>query len=242
MKPDFRHLASLLGRALFLEPDPYNELRESPNPLVEGLFLVIAVGLVVAVASLVGSILTWACLPDMAAVRQVAYENLVRMPWYLQWEEEAGSRFVQEFKRWYDLGWQVSPFFFGALNPLLALANVILTPVGFVLSWLVYGLLAHVVARLLKGRATLSQTLGCTALAVAPQLLRLVTVLPFVTVSLAVGVWTLLCQYRGLKEAHALPWERAFLATVLPVVVLLLLTVLGVAALIPSVLALVGRS
>ncbi len=243
MKPDFRHLATLLGRALLLEPEPYNELRESPNPFVEGLFLVVAVGLVVAVASLIGSILAWASLPNMATVRQVVYENLVRMPWYLQWEEQAGSRFVQEFKRWYDLGWQVSPILLGAPgNLLFSLANLVLTPLGLVLSWLVYGVLAHVVARLLKGRATLVQTLGCTALAVAPQLLKIATVLPFVNVGVVVGAWTLLCQYRGLREAHALPWGRAFLATVLPVLVLWLLIIVGVAAAIPFGLTLVGRS
>ncbi len=242
MKLALRRLPGLLGRALLLEPDPYTELKEAPNPFVEGAFLVVVVGLAVAVAGLVGSILTWASSPDLAAIKQIVYENLVKMPWYLQMEEELGSRFVQDFNRWYDQGWRIFPVLFGAPNPLLSLANIVLTPLNLILSWLVYGVIAHLVARFLKGRATLAQTLGCTALAVAPQLLNLITVLPFVTVGAVVGTWTLLCRYRGLKEAHTLPWGRAFIATVLPTLIIyLLVALLSIAAAITLGPAIAGR-
>ena len=231
MKLDLRRLPSLLGKALLLEPDPYTELKEAPNPFVEGAFLVVVVGLAVAVAGMVGNVLAWASSPDLAAIKQTVYENLVQMPWYLQLEENTGTRFVQDFNNWYNQGWQVFPVLFGMPNPLLSLANIILTPLSLILSWLVYGVIAHLVARFLKGRATFTQTLGCTALAVAPQLLNLFTVFPFVMVGAVVNTWTILCRYRGLKEAHTLPWGRAFIATVLPTLIIyLLIALLGIAA------------
>jgi hypothetical protein len=225
MIQSIRHFASLLGRALMLEPDPYHELKEHRNPFVEGLFLVVTVGLVVAIASIIGTCLAWASTPNLASIKQIVYQNLVAAPWYLQLDQDMGTEFVQQFKRFYDLGWQYIPAISGAPNPVNSLVNILLMPLGLIIYWLIYGVVAHLMARLLGGRGTMAQTFGCTALAVAPQLLNLATIVPFVVVGGVVGTWTLLCQYRGLKEAHALPWGRAFLATVLPLLILALVVI-----------------
>ena len=106
--------------------------------------------------------------------------------------------------------------------------NIVLFPVGMILLWLVWGVVAHLAARLLGGKGTLSQTLGATALAEAPQLLSLVTVIPFVVVGGVIGTWQMICRYTALKTVHGLSWQRAVVATLLPAIVFgILIAVLG---------------
>ena len=107
-------------------------------------------------------------------------------------------------------------------TPANSLLGIITKPLGLILGWLVYGVLAMGAARLLGGRGTLNQTLGATALAAAPQMLTLLTVLPFVTVA-GLGTWSLLCNYVALRTVHDLSWPRAVWAALLPGLVLLLL-------------------
>jgi len=81
---------------------------------------------------------------------------------------------------------------FGAPNPASAAVRIVTLPLWLVLIWLLYGVVAHLCARLLGGQGGLGQTLGRTALAVAPQLLNLATFLPYLVVGGVVGTWTLL--------------------------------------------------
>jgi hypothetical protein len=69
------------------------------------------------------------------------------------------------------------------------------------------------------GSANLGQTLGATSLAAAPQLLGLLTVLPFVVVA-GIGTWTLLCRYMAIRVTHDLPWSRAMWSVLLPLILL----------------------
>ena len=143
------------------------------------------------------------------------------------WSQVAGnSEFLEQFRMYYDLGWQIFPRLFGAPDPAGAVLNVVLWPVGAVLSWLIYGTLAHWFARLLGGMGTLNQTLGATALAAAPQMLNLLMVLPFVVI-FSLGTWTLLCNYMALRTVHGLSWGRSVAAALLPSLVFVLVFALA---------------
>ena len=132
------------------------------------------------------------------------------------------------FNQFYDLGWQIFPRLGGYPDIGNAALNLVLLPVTMILLWLLWGVVAHVVARLLGGKGTLSQTLGATALAEAPQLLSLVTVIPFVVVGGVIGTWRMLCRYTALKTVHGLSWPRAVAATLLPGILFgILIAVLG---------------
>jgi len=221
---------SRLWRALFLQPAAYEEMREDNNPFVEGLFLIAAVGLAVALARLIGDLLEWASSPQLSAVQEVVYRNLLQMPWYQTMFEQAGQPFAEQFRQQYEWGWRVLPRLLGAPDPGMAAFNLLLFPLGLIVSWLIYGLLAHIVARLLGGEGTLAQTLGTTALAVAPQLFNLAELFPALVVGGVVGAWMLLCRYMGLRVAHDLSWPRALIATLAPGLILSLLIGLLVAA------------
>jgi hypothetical protein len=123
--------------------------------------------------------------------------------------------------------WQVMSY----LNPTPAsgLAGFIFTPLNLILSWLIFGLVAHLTARIFGGDGRLGQTLGATSLAAAPQLLALFNVLPFVTLA-GISIWSLLARYLAIRVTHDLSWGRALWVTVLATLIVALLLVFLVGA------------
>jgi hypothetical protein len=127
------------------------------------------------------------------------------------------------FEQIWDQIWQVMGFMIP--SPASSLSGLILKPIGLIISWLIFGFLAHLFARMLGGSASLSQTLGATSLAAAPQLLVLLTALPFVVVA-GIGTWTLLCRYMAIRVTHDLSWARSLWSVILPPILLGFLTFL----------------
>lgn len=206
-----RTYPTLLGQTLVLEPAPFIALAEDDEPVAEGLFLTVVVGLLVGAAQFVGGLLFSWVMPPAAAVLtlfvQVAGE-LERFGW-----GALGSR-AQRFWDWgtllygYDTGW-------------LRIFNLIWEPFTLLVQWFVLGIIVFAVARAMGGTGTLKRTLGATALVAAPSLLLLVNVLPFATVGvLLLQVWGLLIVYRAVAIAHELDWRRAAFAAVVSVVTL----------------------
>lgn len=222
---------ALVFRALFLDREAFEELRDDDNPFVEGLFLVVIVGVVVAVLSLVGQALAWATSPNLAAIQQIVLTALQQQPW---WGTLAGSPGgLTAFQQWWDIAWQVMPGVLGAPALDVAALNILAWPISALLGWLAYGVLAHVFARLLGGQGSLNRTLGVTALAYTPLLLRGLGFIPFFVIGGVLPTWQLLLRYKALRTAHCLPWTKALWATVLPfgVYALLWLLLSAVAAL-----------
>ena len=212
----------LVLRALFLDPEAYDRLRDDDNPFIEGAFLVVVIGLIAALLNLVGQVLAWASSPDINAIKQIVQDELQRMSW---WSLATGNAQAQFFRYW-DLGWRLFPALLGAPDPARAALNIVVWPIVGVLSWLVYGLLVYMFARLLKGTGSLNQTLGTTALAATPLLLLGLGVVPFLVIGGVVNTWQLICRYRAVRSAHQLPVWRAAWATILPFLAYLLLWIL----------------
>lgn len=216
------HSLRLGWRALLLKEEAYQEMKTSSNPVVKGLWLIIAVGVVIALVGLVGTVLEWASTPDLQEIKDTVHAYLLDMPWW----DEMPPQALEQFEQWYELGWRVFPSLFGAPNIGGAALGIITTPVGLVIRWLIYGLLAYLFARWLGGTANLSETLGVLALAVAPQAVNLLRLFPFVQAGNLVAVWGILCAYVGLKTAHRLSWERAVWATILPFLLVMVVATL----------------
>ncbi len=219
---DFLATLRLCPGALFLHDEAYAAMRDTPRPFLKGLILLLAVGLAVSLVAVVGETLEWATTPDLGAIKDVVLQRLQQMDWYREASEKIPN-FESTFRQQYDLGWRVFPYLFGAPNPFKAAVGVIVTPLWLGVSWLVFGLLGYAFARLLGGQASLAQTLGCTALAVTPQMLRLIRILPYVEIGGVIATWTLICNYLAIRNAHRLTSRRAFWATLLPLIILALL-------------------
>ena len=63
-----RSYPELLGKALFLEAEPFVTMIDDDNPWVEGLFLIVTVGVLVGAAQFIGGVLLTFSLPPVAAL------------------------------------------------------------------------------------------------------------------------------------------------------------------------------
>lgn len=223
----------LLWDALFLQRDAYATMRDDNNPFVEGLFILVVLGVVLALVGIVGTTLEWASSPSLDEIRDTVLGFLQQMQWWQFMEQSPES--MQMFRTTWDQVWRFVGM--AAPSPATSLAGIITKPLGLIIGWLLYGAIAHLLARLLGGKGNVGQTLGTTALAAAPQMLNVVTVLPF-TVVAGLGTWTLLCNYMALRTAHDLSWPRAMWAALLPPIILGVI----VGALVAVLLAIFGAS
>lgn len=198
----------LVGKALVLEAEPFITLVEDDNPWVEGLFLVTCVGVLLGGAHFVGGLLGTASLPPADATREALLQSLQQLAAQMGMRGEP-AQFEATFRQF----WSWGAGFLGYQGGLSRLFFALLEPIWLVLQWLFLALSIHVAARLLGGQGKLVQTLGTTALAVAPQILGVLTFVPFVSVSgLLLGVWALLIAYRAVEVTHDLSWQRSALA------------------------------
>ena len=208
----------LIGRALVLDADPFVTMAEDDNPWVEGLFLTVSLGFLIGVAHWIGSLLLTAALPPADAVLEAILQGWQR---FSQNISRADSSTVEASIR---QTWTMITAFSGYGGGWFRLFTIVATPFSLLIQWLIAGLIIFAVGRALGGRGTLNQTLGATALMVAPHAFSLLTVIPFVSVSgLLLLVWSLLINYRAAEVVHALPWQRAIWVALAPVAILLLL-------------------
>ena len=214
--------------ALFLEKDAYEEMRDLENPFSQGLGLVAIISVLVALIALVGivsDLIEGATVPKEEQAKTIVKEGLTRMPWYQEIRRDPQS--MREFEQQFEMNWQRNAYRFGPSRfgevMVGGITGAIFGGFGVFIGWLVYALLAHAFAQMLGGQGTLQQILGCTGLAVSPQVLNLAGLLPFVQVGGIVATWMLACKYMAVKTVYGLSWSRAFWATVLSRIVLAIL-------------------
>lgn len=196
-------------RGLCLEPEVYRQQRTAP--FQQGLLLVILLGFVVGTATTLGQFAELAVSPSFTALGETVRQGLGEMPWYKDLAA-ADPQFKAEFHQTFSQVMRFLGLFKGSY--LVSLGNILLTPLGYVIGWLLFGSFAYLFAKLLGGRATLSQTLTCTALATGANLLNAVHLVPFVQVT-GVTILSFMANYIAIREAHELSPKRAFWATVL---------------------------
>jgi hypothetical protein len=202
-----RTYPELLGKALFLDAEPFITMTDDDNPWVEGMFLVALVGFAAGIAKMIGGWLTLASAPAAGAMLEAVLPAWRALGPLIPLGEPALTE--ADFRQI----WSVASGAFAIAGRSSQIMVLVITPTVLLAQWLLVGAVSFAAARWLGGRGTLNQTLGATALFVAPQLLNLVSAAPFVQVSgLLLTTWGLLIAYRGLEVAHELPWQRAAIA------------------------------
>jgi Yip1 domain len=214
-----RTYPELISKALVLDAAPFIALNDDDDPWIEGMFLTVCVGFLVGAAHLIGRLLITAALPPsgamLAAILQGWRQFSTSAP------ESINPAFMEALLR---EAWSVIVFWNGYSGGWVRLLTLVTTPVLLLVQWLAAGVIIHAMARFLGGKGDLNQTLGVTALMVAPQALRMVEIIPFAAVSqLLLSVWSLLIIYRAIEVTHDLPWRQALLAAVTPWLLLILL-------------------
>lgn len=209
---------------ILLDPNVFRQQRDAPDGLKRGFMLVLLVGLLVGGAAAIGQIAENAVSHRQEAVIQTVYEGVTHMPWYVNVRDMQGFQeaFDQQFAQAAQIYRFLDSRFFGSNS----LVGALLIPFQYLLLWFVSGLFAHIVARGMGGKGTLSQTLGCLALATGANLLAVVEIVPFAQVS-GVILLALVVSYLAIRETHGLrPWG-AFWATMLGPLVLVLVLFVG---------------
>ena len=212
-----------IGKALLLEPDPFVEMVDDDNPWIEGLFLCACIGVLVAVAQLIGNFLLTASLPPSEALLNTVLQSLR--------QGTAGGETLIELENALRSGWPLLLAYSGYDTVGFNLLTLATTPLALIGQWLFFGLASHLLARAAGGQGTLPQTLGAVALSNGPRLLYLFTVIPFVSVaSVLIHVWGVLIAFRGLEVAHELPPGPAALVAVGTYLLLLLVSAVAAIA------------
>ena len=190
-----------------MEPDPFVEMIDDDNPWIEGLFLCVCIGFLIAVAKLVGGLLLTASLPSSEALLNMALRVLR--------QSEANGETLYEIERALRSVWPFIQAYSGYDSGVYRLLTLAIAPLALIGQWLLFGLFGHLLARAAGGQGSLGQTLGAMALSTAPRLLYLLAVVPFVSVaSVLIHVWGILIAYRGLEVAHELSPGPAALAAI----------------------------
>ncbi|MDE0197844.1 MAG: YIP1 family protein, partial [Caldilineaceae bacterium] len=192
------------------------------------------IGVLVAVAQLIGSLLLTASLPPSDALLNTILQILR--------QGTAGGETLFEIERTLRNAWPLLLAYSGYDSVGFRTLTLATTPLGLIGHWLLFGFVSHLLARAAGGQGTLAQTLGAVALSNASRLLYLFTVIPFVSVAaVLIHVWGILIAFRGLEVAHELPPRPAALVAV-GTYLLLLLVSAAVAVAFGALLLIAGGS
>ena len=115
-------------------------------------------------------------------------------------------------------------------------------PFSRLAGWVGYGIWVLLAAKLLGGRATISQSLAATALYAAPHILDILSPVPCMggVLGLVATLWGIAIYVKALAVANDFHIWRAIIATLLPAVIMVVLALLGLAGLLVFALALQG--
>lgn len=208
-----RRYPELIGKALFVEPDPFLVMAHDDEPLAEGALLAASIGVVVGVAQVAGNWLQGMLAPAPATLDPFVAQPAPRLNADIAFWMADPVRFMMQ--GWHDVlaldsGWWQTLLF-------------LVAPVLLLLVWLVSGTLLWAVGRALGGEGTFTQVLGACALVMAPALLFALHIVPFTFVNALLPLtWALVLYYRAAQMSHDLVWARALGATALSALLLVL--------------------
>lgn len=222
-------MLQLARRALFLDTQTFVAQREAQDTFRKGVLLIVVVTLLAGSLSFVVSTVKGFLPPRWDAQREKVENQISQVLEFLPFEMDAETKrmVVGSIEAGLDIGFEIAQLPTPLPRPvrafLQALGGWITAPLLRLGGWMGYAFWVLLVAKLLGGRATLSQMLGCTALYVAPQILTILRVIPCLGSILAFVsfVWGLVIYVKATAVANELSLGRALLATILPAAVLI---------------------
>lgn len=221
------YYAELWMGGMFLQDEAYVYMRERRNPLASGMLYVALVGVLVGLADILGGLARYATSPSLDALKNTVLAHLQPMPFY----ETLGPAAQRSFDAGYDDVWNLFGSLFAGYPSApadfaLLFLSVLTTPVGLLVSWFVYGALAHLLARKWNAEISFAEILGPLALAASPQLLRVLNVFPNVGISSWVTFfWFLVCAITAIRVTYRTTTSNAFRAALFPIVVFILVAI-----------------
>lgn len=227
---------NLLRGALTLDTKTFDELKASPDVFRKGFTFLLVVGLIVGlilglagiVQGLLGNPAT-----EIANVRQQMEQIFSSMM-----PANAAGQFTENFR----LGFRIAERIVREMKtPLPRPVGVIFQNIGIIVSYpfgwfgslLFYGVIVHIIAKLMGGRGTIAQMLGLTSLSVAPHMLEALNFIPCLNVltGLVALIWGAVVYVKATATAQELTMGKATFAAFAPILAGLVLFFCSIATL-----------
>lgn len=227
-----REIVQLCRGALLLDTHTFIELKKSADVFQKGVLIIAMISLIVGlIASAVGFVQDVTAPPSEEQRSEVERgrraseivellgdridpETQERLRGYITSGMEAGSRIAET----------PAPLPAAVGDLFEALGQFVSYPFGWMATWMLYGLLVLLAAKILGGRATVQQMLGCTALAAVPFILGVFGFIPqsgYWPGGIAF-LWGLVIYVMSTAVANEFSIGKAILAVIVPILVILL--------------------
>jgi hypothetical protein len=222
-------ILQLARGALSLDTQTFVAQREARDTFRKGVLFIVVITLLAGSLSFIVSTVRGFLPPKWDAQRDELEDQISQVFKFLPFEMDAKTErmIVGSIEAGLDIGFEIAQLPTPLPRPvkdfLQALGGWVTAPLLRLGGWMGYAFWVLLVAKLLGGRATLSQMLGCTALYVAPQILTILQVIPCLGPILAfvAFVWGLVIYIKATAVANELGPGRALLAAILPAAVLI---------------------
>lgn len=236
-------LVQTMRGALTLENEAFASMRDAENSFARGLVMLVVISLIVGlVLSLVSfaQAVTTSPAQEIAEVQQGMQEVFETMRQFGAFgagpeAEEFWRIFMQNFEAGLEIGRRVgeaveqtTPAPSAVVDLFEALGQWISYPFGWVSTWMFYGVLTLLFAKLLGGVATIREMLATTSFVAVPHLLDALNFIPYLgsLIGLIAFFWGLAIYVKGTAIANRFDNGRALLAILAPFIVLFVLIII----------------
>ncbi len=235
-----RQLIELARGALTFDDGAFLDMRDAPDGFQKALVLMVAVSLLVGLVASGISLVQQLAQPPLEAQFEEAErgieEALTAMEQFGRgMDPQVRAAIETSIREGFRMGQRISeivvettPLPMPVSTVFRALGEWISAPFGWLGTWMFYGLIVLVIAKLMGGTATVQEMLSTTALSVAPHVLDafgpLLGVIPCVgslaagALGLATFVWGLAIYAKGTAIANRFSTGKALVAVLLPII------------------------
>ena len=237
-------LLQLARDALLFKHETYVQHTARADALKRGLTLLVVVTLLAGVISLVVNIVNGMRPADFEANMQEFEQGMESFFENVEPFLDLPPDFEEGFREGLKAvlpGIEIGARIAELPTPLPKPVGVLLSNLGAFLSlpfsrlagWVGYGIWVMLAAKLRGGRATAAQTLGATALYAVPHILDILGPVPCLggLLGLVATVWGIAIYVKALAVANEFTIGRSIVATLLPALVIVVLSGLGLLAL-----------
>lgn len=230
VRKQIEHFWELWRGAMFLKREIYTYERDQKNPFGSGLLYIAVIGILIALAGILGAGLRYATLPNADAIKNVLLTNVEAMPFFSTLDLNSQAQFERTANQLWSqvaplvLGYPISDTGFAQL-----IASVVTTPLGLIIGWLLYGALVHLIARGWHPETLFAEMLAPLAMATSPALLNVILLFPIGGVfGLTIPLWTFICNVFAIRIAYQTTSGRAIWAALFPILLLFILLIVAI--------------
>ena len=235
-----RELLQLAWDALLFRDAAYAQHVARADALKRGLAMLVVVSLTAGLLTLVTGLVRDLRPMSVEARREEAdlalqefFQSLRRMGQFTDIPPGLERQLTDSIRSGMALGFEIEALPTRLPRPVgrlfTNLGSFLSLPFSRMASWAGYTIWVILIAKLLGGRATVSQTLGATALYAVPHVLGILDVVRCLggLLGLVAAVWGAAIYVKALAAANEFSIERAIVATVVPALICAALALMG---------------